>query len=127
MSSIGHLDLKFSHFEPMSSLDSEMDFGRRNIMMNSQFLQGDLQTLFDVLYTMGVIDPVLKMDWVKVNEEIVRNQDKMVRAMVVVNSCGGDQHKLQSHLNNLDQSSLSYLAMEVAREFAEYQDRKELH
>ena len=29
------------------------------------FLQGNLQIVFDALYHLGVIDPVLKLDWKK--------------------------------------------------------------
>ncbi len=91
------------------------------------FLQGDLQALFDALYSVGAIDPVLKMDWVKVNQEMVHNQKLYTQAFSEVNQCVGDQKMLIEKLHALDEKSLSFLAVEVAREFAEYQDRKELH
>ena len=32
------------------------------------FIQGDLQAVFDALYSIGAIDPVLSADWTKINE-----------------------------------------------------------
>jgi hypothetical protein len=91
------------------------------------FIQGDLQALFDALYEVGAIDPVLKMDWSKVSDEMVRNQNIVTDAFKSINACSGDRELLVQKLKFLDGKSLSYLAMEVAREFAEFQDRKELH
>lgn len=34
------------------------------------YLQGNLQAVFDALYHMGVIDPVLEMDWNKALEMV---------------------------------------------------------
>lgn len=96
-------------------------------MTNPNFLQGDLQVLFDALYSVGAIDPVLKMDWSQVNEEMIKNHNHMSEIMSVVNGCGNDPGKLVASLHTLDQKSLSYIAVEVAREYAEFQDRKELH
>lgn len=96
-------------------------------MTNQNFLQGDLQTLFDALYNVGAIDPVLKMDWSVVNEEMMKNQEQMTSAMKMINGCGSDAGSLLAGLHSLDSKSLSYIAVEVAREFAEFQDRKELH
>ena len=44
-----------------------------------------------------------------------------------MNQCQGDKDMLMNKLRVLDEKSLVYLAMEVAREYAEFQDRKELH
>jgi hypothetical protein len=91
------------------------------------FLQGDLQALFDALYSVGAIDPVLKMDWQQVNQEMVKNQNLSNHAFKLVNECRGDTKSLIEKLHSLDQKSLSFLAVEVAREFAEFQERKALH
>lgn len=96
-------------------------------MTNPHFLQGNLQALFDALYSVGAIDPVLKMDWAKVSEDMAKNQNQMTKALRLVNSCGNDASELVRGLHTLDQKSLSFIAVEVAREFAEFQDRKELH
>lgn len=91
------------------------------------FIQGNLQVVFDALYAIGVIDPVLKMDWSEVNDEIVRDPAALEDAVNVVNSCSGDYQELLMRLKALDKKRLSFIALEVAREFAEFQDRSELH
>ena len=39
------------------------------------FLQGNLQNVFDALYTLGAIDPVLKKDWKQMNSEFENHMD----------------------------------------------------
>jgi len=90
-------------------------------------LQGDLQSVFDLLYELGVIEPVLGMDWKPGLEEISSGSPKLMRAIRIVNSCGTDRIMLRSELSKLDRCSLEILAMEVAREYAEFQTRPELH
>lgn len=91
------------------------------------FIQGDLQALFDALYEIGAIDPVLKLDWAQVTNEMASNQSTLNDMYRLVNACGGDREMLIQKLKFMDEKTVSYLAMEVAREFAEFQDRKELH
>ncbi len=91
------------------------------------FLQGDLQALFDALYSVGAIDPVLKMDWSQVTAEMLKNYKLMQNAVNVINACGSDPKLLIEKMHALDAKSLNFIAVEVAREFAEFQDRKELH
>lgn len=91
------------------------------------FIQGNLQAVFDALYTMGVIDPVLKMDWEQINAEMSDNPQKVHHVCQSVNACDGDQNKLIQTLNSFDKKSLYFVALEVAREYSEFQDRKELH
>jgi len=91
------------------------------------FIQGDLQALFDALYEVGAIDPVLKMDWSQVSDEMTDKPVLLNTAFRVINSCAGDRELLIQKLKFMDNKALSYVAMEVAREFAEFQDRKELH
>lgn len=91
------------------------------------FIQGDLQAVFDALFEVGAIDPVLKLDWNKVTEEMTRNPQTLTLAFRLVNSCQGDRELLIQKLKFMDDKAISYIAMEVAREFAEFQDRKDLH
>lgn len=90
-------------------------------------LQGDLQAVFDALYTIGAIDPVLKMDWEQVNAQMEKSPEKKARAVSLLNSCAGDRDLLVASLNAMDPESLQFVALEVAREFCEFQDRKALH
>ena len=91
------------------------------------FIQGDLQAVFDALYTIGAIDPVLSMDWEVITAEMSKNPKHVNHVCESVNSCRGNKEKLISIFNNMDEKSLHFVALEVAREFSEFQDRKELH
>jgi hypothetical protein len=91
------------------------------------FIQGDLQDVFDALYSLGAIDPVLGMDWEKINAEMNKQPHVISKLCARINACGGDKELLVETLKNLEPKYLNYVALEVAREFCEYQDRKELH
>ncbi len=91
------------------------------------FIQGNLQAVFDALYTIGAIDPVLHLDWEAINDEMSKNPKHVNHVCESVNACRGDQSLLINALKNLDEKSLHFVALEVAREFSEFQDRKELH
>ena len=91
------------------------------------FIQGNLQAVFDALYTIGAIDPVLHLDWEAINDEMSKNPKHVNNVCESVNACRGDQSLLINALKNLDEKSLHFVALEVAREFSEFQDRKELH
>jgi len=91
------------------------------------FLQGDLQLVFDALYTIGAIDPVLKLDWNEVTKEMMANPQILSDAFQTINGCRGNKDLLVQKLHMMDPRSVNYIAMEVAREFCEFQDRKDLH
>lgn len=91
------------------------------------FIQGDLQAVFDALYSIGAIDPVLSADWEKINSEMSSAPHLVNKACDSVNACAGDRELLIKTLSEMDKKCLEFVALEVAREFSEYQDRKELH
>jgi len=91
------------------------------------FIQGDLQAVFDALYTVGAIDPVLKMDWSAITTEASKNQVLMNAAITALNNCAGDRQSLVLKLNALEPRVVNFIAVEVAREFAEFSSRSELH
>ncbi len=91
------------------------------------YLQGNLQAIFDALYHMGVIDPVLEMDWSQALDQMPEHVDEFFRIVSVANTCQDDMEELMSNLKKFDQRTLSYLAMEVAREYADYHSRETLH
>ncbi|MGE4132430.1 MAG: cytochrome [Bdellovibrionales bacterium] len=91
------------------------------------YLQGNLQAIFDALYHMGVIDPVLEMDWNKALDEMEGHEDTFFQVLHVANRFQDDMEELMSNLKKFDQQTLSYLAMEVAREYADYHSRETLH
>ena len=91
------------------------------------FIQGDLQAVFDALYSVGAIDPVLAMDWDKINSEMSHAPHLVSDACATINACAGDRDMLIETLKSLEPKLLNFVALEVAREFCEFQERKELH
>lgn len=91
-------------------------------------LQGELQLIFDVLYDLGVIEPVLQQDWRDRLVEMEDGSPRLSAAVKLSNACGADRGRLCLELGRLDRKDLEVLALEVAREFADYQARaQELH
>lgn len=91
------------------------------------FIQGDLQAVFDALYTVGAIDPVLNSDWRKIAAEMESQPQAYTDAVRTINACSGDRQRLVEKLMMLDRQAVNFIAVEVAREFAEYTDRKAIH
>ncbi|MBX3018644.1 MAG: cytochrome [Bdellovibrionaceae bacterium] len=91
------------------------------------FIQGDLQAVFDALYSVGAIDPVLNADWKEISNEMKARPDLYSQAMKIVNDCHGDKNQLVERLMSLDAQTVNFIAVEVAREFAEFTDRKDVH
>lgn len=90
-------------------------------------LQGNLQAVFDALYTMGVIDPILKKDWKEHFDNLEHDPARIQGVVSVVNSCAGDISQIINRLKEYDTETLEYLAMEVAREFADFYAREDIH
>lgn len=91
------------------------------------FIQGDLQAVFDALYTIGAIDPVLSADWEKITGEMSTKPHLVNQVCTSINACAGNRNLLVKTLSEMDKKLLEFVALEVAREFSEFQDRKELH
>ncbi len=90
-------------------------------------LQGDLQKVFDALYHLGIIDPVLEMDWSQEFENIEKNPYQLARVLGVVNSNMGNYQDLMQQLQSFDQKDLSHLAMVVAKELVGFHTNKVIH
>ena len=91
------------------------------------FLQGDLQKVFDALYHMGVIDPVLNMDWSGEFERLETEPWVVEPLVEVVNDCIGDYGDLMDELLAFDEQSLSFLAMLVAKELMHFHTNTVVH
>ena len=91
------------------------------------YLQGNLQAVFDALYHMGIIDPVLEMDWSEALDQMNEYADEFFQVLTIANNYQDDMEQLMKNLKRFDQQTLSYLAMEVAREYADYHSRETLH
>jgi hypothetical protein len=87
-------------------------------------IQGDLQLVFDALYQMGVIEPLLKKDWTDSFHNIPKSDETFQAAVRTVNESTGSVREMITRLSDFDQQTLEYLAMEVAREFADYSTRQ---
>lgn len=91
------------------------------------YIQGDLQSVFDALFHLGVIDPVLEMDWKQAISNMPSHYPELFEALEVVNSSQPDVEQLMSELEKFNSETLKYLAMEVAKEFADFHSRELLH
>jgi hypothetical protein len=90
-------------------------------------LQGNLQRVFDALYNLGVIDPVLQMDWAREMEQIGSHYRELQEAVSIANHSQLPIADLQKELSRFQPKILNYLAMEVAREFADFHARDQVH
>lgn len=90
------------------------------------YLQGNLQNVFDALYHLGVIDPVLEMDWTEAMEQMHRRWDDFSTIVSVANQYQDRPDLLMNELQKFTPDVLGYLAMEVAKEFADFHSREEL-
>ncbi len=91
------------------------------------FIQGNLQAVFDALYSMGAIDPILKLDWQEIHLNMKKNPQRLNQALRAINLCCGDISGLVETMRTLDSETVNFVALEVARELAEFTDRKILH
>lgn len=91
------------------------------------YLQGNLQLVFDALNELGIIDPVLTKDWNKELENLSEHYADFSAALRIANYYQSDKQILLKELKKINESGLSYLAMEVAREFADFHSRQVLH
>jgi hypothetical protein len=76
---------------------------------------------------MGVINPALKTDWALADKAIKQQPRRLFEVIQKVNQSGNDVEKLMENLRRFDQETLLFLAMEVAREYVDFEDRKTLH
>ncbi len=90
-------------------------------------LQGDLQKVFDALYHMGVIDPVLKMDWSEEFGKLETQPWVLDPVLDAVNRCGGGYEELMDELKTFDPNALNYLAMLVAKELMYFHTNTVVH
>ncbi len=91
------------------------------------YIQGDLQIVFDALYSVGAIDPILKADWQLITKEMEKDPSRLNRICSEINRCSGNFEKIKNTILSTDPKSVEFLALEVAREYTEFQDRKQVH
>lgn len=91
------------------------------------YIQGDLQKVFDALFQMGMIEPVLGADWVAEQKQMFKHFEQIEELVKSTNEYQGDVDGLTKLLEKYDEKILGYLAMEVAREFSSFHGRKKIH
>jgi len=91
------------------------------------YLQGNLQIVFDALYGMGVIEPVLKKDWKSETKDLPMYHDQLTQAVDIANRFQESSDYLAGQLQFFDQKTLEFLAMEVAKEYADFHSRDRVH
>jgi hypothetical protein len=91
------------------------------------FIQGDLQAVFDALFHIGAIDPLLKMDWDGLCREMENDPTTVYKVVQLINECDGDRERLVQKFNLMDERLRNFAALEVARELCEFQERQTLH
>ena len=89
-------------------------------------IQGDLQKVFDALYNLGIIDPVLQQDWKVAMSDRPAFQASIATAVDTLNTCGTVE-EMMDKLSLFEERVLEFLAMEVAREYADFHAREALH
>jgi hypothetical protein len=70
---------------------------------------------------------VLKLDWENVTRQMESHPHRVKEVCGVVNKCNGNIDLIIQNLHMMDPQAVQFVALEVAREFCEFQDRKELH
>jgi len=96
-------------------------------MQQSRFIQGNLQAIFDALFFVGAIDPMLQSNWEDVKSEIKDFPRRLDRAIETINQCQGNTSNIVKVLQSLEKGEIQILTMEVGRELAEFADRRSLH
>lgn len=89
-----------------------------------EFINGDLDQVFTVLYEMGKIEPLLQKDWKKL---YALNHSQWSEVSSAINSLNSLQCKtdMRQYLESLPEQIVEALVVEVARELANFYDRKE--
>lgn len=88
------------------------------------FLSGDLDRVFTALYELGMIEPMLGRDWKNLYEEARFQWKEVGKAIKAINKITS-LREMRSYIESLPQPVVEALVLEVAKEMAEFQERKE--
>jgi hypothetical protein len=89
------------------------------------FLQGNLQSVFEALYSAGVVQGILKADWKDLEKRKRQNLFFYEELLNQVNRA--PKENLESLIPQLPREFQEILAMEVANEYAEFSERTLIH
>ena len=88
------------------------------------FLSGDLDRMFTVLFEMGKVEPLLNRDWKKLYIESRDRWSEVSHAIQKLNSLT-NLRDMRLFLETLPGEILDALVVEVARELADFHGRNE--
>lgn len=90
-------------------------------------LNGNLQTYYDALDELGVIDPLLKTDWSQLNSLRDLRFSDFEKLIDRINQLDSSKDKIKKELICYDSQMIQFFAMEVAKEYAEFHKEKKMH
>src|SRR5438132_1194967 len=90
----------------------------------NDFISGDLDRVFTVLFELGHIEPLLKKDWKQLYRETQDRWEEVSQAIRTLNELH-NLKEIRAFIQNLSPEIIDSLVVEVAREMAEYHDRGE--
>ncbi len=90
-------------------------------------LSGDLQTYYDALDEMGIIDPLLKSDWKQLDTLRYLRFTDFEKLIFKMNQLSSTKDQIKKELISYDAQMIQFFAMEVAKEYADYHKDKQTH
>lgn len=88
------------------------------------FISGDLDRVFTVLFEMGKIEPLLNKDWKKLYRQSQAHWSEVSAAIKKLNNLT-NLRDIRVFLETLSDNVVDSLVVEVARELADFQGRNE--
>ncbi|MCO5113154.1 MAG: hypothetical protein M9899_03160 [Bdellovibrionaceae bacterium] len=89
---------------------------------------GDLKVYYDVLDEMGAIEPLLKnADWNQLQELKEAREEDFEELLTKINQLSNEKQQIKRALGCYDSQMILFFAMEVAKEFADFQNNKQYH
>lgn len=90
-------------------------------------LSGNLQLYYDALEELGIIDPLLKIDWAELNSLKMTRFHDFEKLVDKMNRLDSGKEVIKKELICYDSQMIQFFAMEVAKEYAEYHKQKQTH
>lgn len=89
---------------------------------------GDLKIYYDVLDELGAIEPLLKNDnWDQLLEQKNARSNDFEELLCKLNKQENEKQQIKNILGCYDSQMILFFAMEVAKEFADFQNNKQYH
>lgn len=89
------------------------------------FISGDLDRIFTVLYELGRVEPLLDKDWKELYRSSQKQWPEVSRAIGKLNVLN-NLRDIRDYISELPADIIDALVIEVAREMAQFYDRGEV-